>query len=100
MRGWLGVATVIACAIFAAISGSSVATAATIGLVAIPILTRNGYALGSAGALIAGGGTLGILIPPSIALLLYGVLTNQSIGALLIAGVVPGLILADRKRVG
>ncbi|MFG1427116.1 TRAP transporter large permease [Roseixanthobacter glucoisosaccharinicivorans] len=94
IRGGLGVATVIACAIFAAISGSSVATAATIGLVAIPVLTRNGYPLARAGGLIAGGGTLGILIPPSIALLLYGVLTDQSIGALFVAGVIPGLLLA------
>lgn len=94
LRGGLGVATVIACAIFAAISGSSVATAATIGLVAIPVLTRNGYPLARSGGLIAGGGTLGILIPPSIALLLYGVLTDQSIGALFVAGVVPGILLA------
>lgn len=94
IRGGLGVATVIACAIFAAISGSSVATAATIGLVAIPILNQNGYPPGRSGALIAAGGTLGILIPPSIALLLYGVLTDQSIGALFVAGVVPGIALA------
>ncbi|MGF7159112.1 C4-dicarboxylate transporter DctM subunit [Rhodoligotrophos appendicifer] len=94
IRGGLGVATVIACAIFAAISGSSVATAATIGLVAIPVLTRNGYPLARSGGLIAGGGTLGILIPPSIALLLYGVLTDQSIGALFVAGVIPGVMLA------
>src|SRR5690606_17401470 len=57
-------------------------------------LTRNGYKLERSGALIAGGGTLGILIPPSIALLLYGVLTDQSIGALFVAGVVPGIMLA------
>jgi len=94
LRGGLGVATVLASAIFAAISGSSVATAATIGLVAIPVLTRNGYAPSRSGAVIAGGGTLGILIPPSIALLLYGVLTDQSIGALFVAGVVPGIALA------
>lgn len=94
MRGGLGVATVIASAIFAAISGSSVATAATIGLVAIPVLNSNNYPLGRSGALVAAGGTLGILIPPSIALLLYGILTDQSIGALFVAGVVPGLILA------
>ncbi|MBV6273369.1 TRAP transporter large permease [Alcaligenaceae bacterium CGII-47] len=94
IRGGLGVATVIASAIFAAISGSSVATAATIGLVAIPILTANGYPGGRSGALVAAGGTLGILIPPSIALLLYGVLTDQSIGALFVAGVVPGIALA------
>jgi C4-dicarboxylate transporter DctM subunit len=71
-----------------------VATAATIGLVAIPILNQNGYPPGRSGALIAAGGTLGILIPPSIALLLYGVLTDQSIGALFVAGVVPGIALA------
>lgn len=94
IRGGLGVATVIASAIFAAISGSSVATAATIGLVAIPMLNANGYSSGRSGALVAGGGTLGILIPPSIALLLYGVLTDQSIGALFVAGVVPGIALA------
>lgn len=94
IRGGLGVATVIACAIFAAISGSSVATAATIGLVAIPALSANGYPLARAGGLIAAGGTLGILIPPSIALLLYGVLTDQSIGALFMAGVIPGILLA------
>jgi C4-dicarboxylate transporter DctM subunit len=94
VRGGLGVATVIACSIFAAISGSSVATAATIGLVAIPTLTANGYPPARAGGLIAAGGTLGILIPPSIALLLYGVLTDQSVGALFVAGVIPGLVLA------
>uniref|UniRef100_UPI003B51F66B TRAP transporter large permease n=1 Tax=Roseovarius indicus TaxID=540747 RepID=UPI003B51F66B len=93
LRGGLGIATILACAIFAAISGSSVATAATIGLVAIPALAKNGFSLPRAGALIAGGGTLGILIPPSIGLLLYGVLTDQSIGKLFIAGLMPGLVL-------
>jgi C4-dicarboxylate transporter DctM subunit len=94
LRGGLGVATVIACSIFAAISGSSVATAATIGLVAIPVLAKNGYPAGPSGALVAAGGTLGILIPPSIGLLLYGVLTDQSVGALFVAGVIPGIVLA------
>lgn len=94
VRGGLGIATIIACSIFAAISGSSVATAATIGLVAIPVLSSNGYPLHRAGSLIAAGGTLGILIPPSIALILYGVLTDQSIGALFVAGVIPGITLA------
>ena len=93
-RGGLGVATVIACSIFAAISGSSVATAATIGLVALPVLAKNGYQSGPAGALVAAGGTLGILIPPSIGLLLFGVLTDQSVGALFVAGVAPGIVLA------
>lgn len=94
LRGGLGVATVTACAFFAAISGSSVATAATIGLVAFPSLTRGGYPPAFSGALIAAGGTLGILIPPSIAMILFGVLTEQSIGALFMAGAVPGILLA------
>lgn len=94
LRGGLGVATVIACSIFAAISGSSVATAATIGLVALPALTLRGYSDHRSGALIAAGGTLGILIPPSIGLLLYGQLTDQSVGALFVAGVIPGIVLA------
>lgn len=94
LRGGLGVATVIACSIFAAISGSSVATAATIGLVAMPIMANHGYSRASSGALIAAGGTLGILIPPSIPLIIFGLMTDQSIGALFVAGVVPGLALA------
>lgn len=94
LRGGLGVATVIACSIFAAISGSSVATAATIGLVALPIMAEHGYSRANSGALIAAGGTLGILIPPSIPLIIFGLMTDQSIGALFVAGVVPGLALA------
>ncbi len=94
MHGGLGVATVIACSIFAAISGSSVATAATIGLVALPIMADHGYEKDASGALVAAGGTLGILIPPSIPLIIFGLMTDQSIGALFVAGVVPGLTLA------
>jgi tripartite ATP-independent transporter DctM subunit len=85
---------IAACALFAASTGSSVATAATIGTVALPALNSRGYderlALGS----LAAGGTLGILIPPSINLIIYGVLTDTSIGRLFIAGVVPGLLLS------
>lgn len=89
----LGVATITACGIFAAISGSSVATAATVGLVAIPLLLEERYGERRAGGFVAGGGTLGIIIPPSIPLILYGVITETSIGQLFIGGVVPGLLM-------
>ncbi|GMG85432.1 TRAP transporter large permease subunit [Paralimibaculum aggregatum] len=89
----LGVATIVACGIFAAISGSSVATAATVGLVAIPLLLEEKYGESRAGGFVAGGGTLGIIIPPSIPLILYGVITETSIGQLFIGGVVPGIIM-------
>ncbi len=89
----LGVATIIACGIFAAISGSSVATAATVGLVAIPLLIEEKYGEARAGGFVAGGGTLGIIIPPSIPLILYGVITETSIGQLFIGGVIPGMIM-------
>nr|WP_306266013.1 TRAP transporter large permease [Pararhizobium sp. IMCC3301] len=89
----LGVSTIMACGIFAAISGSSVATAATVGLVAIPLLLEEGYGERRSGGFVAGGGTLGIIIPPSIPLILYGVITETSIGQLFIGGVVPGIIM-------
>ena len=94
LRGGLGVATIAACAMFAAISGSSVATAATIGVVALPALNRGGYRPAFSGGMIAAGGTLGILIPPSIAMIVFGIITEQSIAALFMSGVVPGLLLA------
>ena len=99
INGGLGVATVAACALFAAISGSSVATVATIGLVSFPALTESGYKRDFSGALIAAGGTLGILIPPSIAMILYGVIAEQSISKLFIAGIVPGIVLATAMAV-
>lgn len=81
------------CSLFAATSGSSVATAATVGTVALPALTRRGYPARQALGSLAAGGTLGILIPPSVNLLVYGSLANESIGRLFIAGIVPGILL-------
>ncbi len=92
--GGLGVATILSCALFSAISGSSVATAATIGTVAIPEMTKRGYEKSFVLGLLAAGGTLGILIPPSIILIIYGVITEESIVDLFMAGVGPGLFLA------
>jgi C4-dicarboxylate transporter DctM subunit len=94
LPGGLGVATVFACAVFAAISGSSVATALTVGAVAIPQMLKYNYDPRGAYGVVAGGGTLGILIPPSAPMVLYGVASDTSIGALFMAGVVPGLLLA------
>lgn len=91
--GGLGVATIISCAMFSAISGSSVATAATIATVAIPEMIGRGYSRPFVLGLLAAGGTLGILIPPSIPMILYGVITEESIVSLFMAGVGPGLLL-------
>ncbi len=91
--GGLAVATVLSCALFAAISGSSVATAATIGTVAIPELVARGYRRRFVFGLLAAGGTLGVLIPPSIPMIVYGFLTEESIVDLFLAGIGPGLLL-------
>ncbi|MHA6263513.1 TRAP transporter large permease [Arenibacterium sp. CAU 1754] len=91
--GGLAVATILSCAIFAAISGSSVATAATIGTVAIPAMIERGYDKRFVYGLLAAGGTLGILIPPSIPMIVYGFITEESVGALFLAGVGPGMAL-------
>ena len=82
------------CALFAATSGSSVATAATIGTVALPSLRARNYSMRDALGSIAAGGTLGILIPPSVNMIVYGSLTNNSIGKLFIAGIIPGVLLS------
>jgi C4-dicarboxylate transporter DctM subunit len=94
LPGGVGVATIAACTVFAAISGSSVATALTIGSVAIPQMIRFGYEPRAAYGLVAAGGTLGILIPPSGPMVLYGVVSDTSIGALFMAGIIPGLLMA------
>ncbi|ABV92833.1 TRAP dicarboxylate transporter [Dinoroseobacter shibae DFL 12 = DSM 16493] len=91
--GGLAVATILSCALFAAISGSSVATAATIGTVAIPEMINRGYEKKFVYGLLAAGGTLGILIPPSIPMIVYGFVTEQSVIALFLAGIGPGLLL-------
>jgi len=94
LPGGLGIATIGACAGFSAVSGSSVATAAAMGTVALPEMQRFGYDPRFASGTIAAGGTLGFLIPPSIGFVVYGMLTEQSIGKLLIAGMIPGLLLS------
>ena len=91
-RGGLAMATICACAGFSAICGSSLATAATMSKVAMPQMRKYGYKDRLSTASIAAGGTLGILIPPSVILVIYGLLTETSIGKLFIAGVVPGLL--------
>lgn len=94
MRGGLAMATVGACAGFAAVSGSSLATAATMGTVALPEMKRYGYDDRLATGAVACGGTIGILIPPSVALIIYGVITEQSIGKLFLGGFFPGILEA------
>ncbi|MGA7974449.1 MAG: TRAP transporter large permease [Pseudolabrys sp.] len=91
-RGGLAMATIAACGGFAAVSGSSMATAATMSKVAMPAMRRYGYADSLAAGSIAAGGTLGILIPPSVIMVLYGIMTSTDIGKLFIAGIVPGII--------
>ncbi|MBS0657091.1 MAG: TRAP transporter large permease [Verrucomicrobia bacterium] len=92
--GGLGVANVLACTVFAALCGSSPATCSAIGSMGIPELRKRGYPAWLAAGLIAAGGTLGILIPPSITMIIYGLATSTSIGSLFIAGVLPGLMLS------
>ncbi|WP_460274452.1 TRAP transporter large permease [Celeribacter sp. ULVN23_4] len=92
LKGGLAVASVLSCGGFSAVCGSSMATAATMGRVVIPTMRSYGYAPGIAAGAVAAGGTLGILIPPSVLLVVYGLLTEQDIGALFAAGIVPGIL--------
>ncbi len=91
--GGLGVAVVLACGLFAAMAGSSPATCSAIGSSGIPEMRRRGYSPGFAAGLVAAGGTLGILLPPSIVLILYAVASEQSLGRLFLAGLGPGVLL-------
>jgi len=94
LPGGIGISNIMGCSIFAALCGSSPATAAAIGGIGIPEMRRRGYPPGLATGLIAVGGTLGILIPPSITMIIYGVATETSIGKLFIAGIIPGIVVA------
>ena len=94
MPGGFGVATVVACVLFGAISGSSVAMAAAMSVIAIPEMRKRGYPDWLAGGLVATAGGIAILIPPSIPLLIYGIVTETSVVRLFFAGVIPGLLLA------
>lgn len=93
-NGGLASATIGACAVFGAISGSSLATCATMGRVALPEMARRNYSDSLAGAAVAAGGTLGVLIPPSILLVIYALMTEQSIGALFAGAMIPGIMAA------
>jgi tripartite ATP-independent transporter DctM subunit len=93
LPGGLAMATIAACGGFSAISGSSMATAATMGTVALPEMKRYNYKASFATGTVAAGGTLGILIPPSLGFILYAILTEQSIGRLFISGIIPGILL-------
>jgi tripartite ATP-independent transporter DctM subunit len=93
LPGGLAMSSVMACSIFAALTGSSPATSAAIGRIAIPEMQKRGYPNGLAAGAIVAGGTLGILIPPSVTLILYGIATETSIGQLFLGGVVPGILV-------
>src|SRR6476660_7007979 len=92
--GGMGLAGVMACALFAAVSGSSPATVVAIGSIILPAMVAQGYPKRFGAGVIATSGALGILIPPSIVMVMYAVATNTSVGALFIAGIVPGIMLA------
>jgi C4-dicarboxylate transporter, DctM subunit len=94
LPGSLGLVTVVACTLFAAICGSSVATALAMGTILIPAMLRRGYALSFALGVVGASGTIGIVIPPSLPLILYGIVTEQSVPRLFVAGILPGLLQA------
>ncbi len=94
LRGGLAMATIGACAAFAAVCGSSMATAATMSTVALPEMKKHNYDMGLATGTLAAGGTIGILIPPSVIMVVYGMITEQSIGQLFLAGFIPGILQA------
>jgi len=94
MRGGLAIASILACTFFAAVSGSSPATVVAVGTIMIAAMTRAGYPLKFASGVLCNAGTLGILIPPSIVMVVYCAVTEQSVGRMFLAGIVPGLLLA------
>ncbi|MBP8286117.1 MAG: TRAP transporter large permease subunit [Rhodoferax sp.] len=99
LPGGLGLSAVVACSLFAAVSGSSPATVVAIGSILLPAMVKAGYPQRFGAGIVASAGGLGILIPPSIAMVMYAVSTNSSIGALFMAGVIPGLVLASMLMV-
>ena len=99
-RGGLAISTICGCAAFGAICGSSIATGATMASVALPEMKRYGYSGALATGTLAAGGTLGILIPPSVILVIYAIITEQSVGKLFLAALIPGIIATDRLFAG
>lgn len=94
LPGGLGIATVLSAAGFSAVTGSSAAAVVTLGRMCVAEMTRHGYRVAHAASIVAASGTLGVLIPPSIVLVIYGILTNESVGKLLLAAIIPGILTA------
>ncbi len=94
VKGSLGLVAVVSCALFAAISGSSVATALAMGTILLPAMIERGYPRSFALGVLGASGTIGVVIPPSLALILYGIVTEQSVPRLFLAGILPGLLQA------
>jgi C4-dicarboxylate transporter DctM subunit len=99
-KGGLGIVTVLANAVFAAVTGVSIASAAVFGKIAVPEMRRYGYSMRFATGCVAGSSVIGMLIPPSLLFIVYGLLTGESIGRMFVAGIVPGLVLASVYTVG